>query len=151
MLHYLVTMQTRLRWFPKPSFRVPWRAGDTAVGGENAGWTTSKSGRLQPMPQLLTMTSRRKDWKKLSADSPSRTHKYSKHTNIRNIKDMSETYEYKSMHTDISSVHINSPNTKKIPFSFKFLFGLSWLFVPSYFAVSLSAPVKKHKPYGCEK
>ena len=29
---------------PKPFFRVPWRVDDTVVGGENAGWTTSKSG-----------------------------------------------------------------------------------------------------------
>ena len=29
---------------PEPSFRVPWRVGDTLVSRGNAGWTTSKSG-----------------------------------------------------------------------------------------------------------
>ena len=29
----------------KTSFGAPWRVGDTVVGGGNAGWTTSKSGR----------------------------------------------------------------------------------------------------------
>ena len=29
---------------PKPTFRAPWRVGDTVVGRGNAGWTTSKSG-----------------------------------------------------------------------------------------------------------
>ena len=31
---------------PKPSFRVPWRAGDAVVGRGNAGQATSKSGYL---------------------------------------------------------------------------------------------------------
>ena len=33
---------------PKPSFREPWREGDTVVGRGKAGWTTSKSGHPFP-------------------------------------------------------------------------------------------------------
>ena len=33
---------------PKPSFKAPWRVGDTVVGRGNAGWTTPKSGRPCP-------------------------------------------------------------------------------------------------------
>ena len=32
----------------KPSFREPWRVGNTVVHTGNAGWTTSKSGHLCP-------------------------------------------------------------------------------------------------------
>ena len=51
---------------PKLFFRAPWRVGDTMVGRENPGWTTSKSGH--PCSELLTMASRRKDWKRIPAD-----------------------------------------------------------------------------------
>ena len=33
---------------PISFFRAPWRVGDTVVGRENAGWTTSESGRPCP-------------------------------------------------------------------------------------------------------
>ena len=53
---------------PKPFFRSPWRAGNDVVGRRNAGWTTSKSGNSLPMPELLIMTSCRKEKKKLEKD-----------------------------------------------------------------------------------
>ena len=53
---------------PKPSFRTPWRVGDAVVSRGNAGWTTSKYTSL-PMPELPTMASCRKDWKRISAES----------------------------------------------------------------------------------
>ena len=33
---------------PKPSFRTPWRVGDTVDGRGNPGWTTSKTGHPYP-------------------------------------------------------------------------------------------------------
>ena len=51
------------------SFRAPWRPGELWSAG-NDKWTTSRIGRFHaPMPELLTMTSRRKDRKRISAKS----------------------------------------------------------------------------------
>ena len=54
---------------PKPSFGVPWSASNAVDGRQNAGWTTSKEGTSLSIPELLTVASRRKDWKRVSAES----------------------------------------------------------------------------------
>ena len=38
---------------PKPSFRVPWRVGNTVVMRGNTGWTTSKNGHPCPYQNCL--------------------------------------------------------------------------------------------------
>ena len=55
---------------PKPSLRVPWRVGDAMVGRGNAGWTTWESGHFCPCQNCSQGPPYRKDWKRISAESP---------------------------------------------------------------------------------
>ena len=48
---------------------LPWTVGDAVVDAGNAGWTTSKSGHPRPCQLPLKVVSRRKDWKRISAES----------------------------------------------------------------------------------
>ena len=52
----------------KPAFRAPWRVDNAVVGRGNAGWTTSKVDN-PAHAKLLIRASRRKDWKRLFAES----------------------------------------------------------------------------------
>ena len=52
------------------SFKAPWRVGDSVVGRENVGWTTSRSGHPGSYHYCSQgPASRRKDWKMISAES----------------------------------------------------------------------------------
>ena len=47
-LHGLGCMSNSTTASPKPSFRAPWKVGDTVVSRGNGGWTLSKSGHSCP-------------------------------------------------------------------------------------------------------
>ena len=52
---------------PKVFFRASWRVDDAMVGRGNAGGRPR--GDILPLQEFITMTSRRKDWERISAES----------------------------------------------------------------------------------
>ena len=55
---------------PKPPFRATWRMGDAVVRQRKRWMDNVKEWTIMPMPELLTIASRRKDWNRISAETP---------------------------------------------------------------------------------